>query len=227
MTGPSPSSPVEARTSAWHALRNSLLSLRRIHRDATTSHTRRPSDRGNFIFSSRLIPHSAPMSHQRSSMFPSQIRRLHVLHVRRQAPRSSGRNIWNTQTRVSSVRSANDGASSVADRDRVATMARVGSAVQGRGNIPTFADILLLARSPSCTVGKSRTRRGSRKEVRGTTSHSRTRRRVRARIDTRVDRTRRARPVENAAEAQREGRRSEARGSKFRSREQKESAVVR
>ena len=137
LTGPSPSSPAEARTSAWHALRNSLLSLRRIHRDATTSQTRRPSDRGNFIFSSPLIPHSsAPMSHQCSSMFPSQIRRLHVLHVRRQAPSSSGRNIWNTQTRVSSVRSANDGASSVADRDRVATMARVGSAVQGRGNIP-------------------------------------------------------------------------------------------
>ena len=153
------------------------------------------------------------MSHQCSSMFPSQIRRLHVLHVRRQAPSSSGRNIWNTQTRVSSVRSANDGASSVADRDRVATMARVGSAVQGRGNIPTVADILLLARSASCTVGKSRTRRGSRKEVRGTTSHSRTRRRVRARIDTRVDRTRRVRPVENAAESQREGRRSEARGT--------------
>ena len=87
------------------------------------------------------------MSHQCSSMFPSQIRRLHVLHVRTQAPRSYGRNIWNTQTRVSSVRSANDGASSVADRDRVATMARVGSAVQGRGNIPTMADILLLARS--------------------------------------------------------------------------------
>ena len=165
MTGPSPSSPVEARTSAWHALRNSLLSLRRIHRDATTSHTRRPSDRGNFIFSSRLIPHSAPMSHQRSSMFPSQIRRLHVLHVRRQAPRSSGRNIWNTQTRVSSVRSANDGASSVADRDRVATMARVGSVVQGRGNIPIFC--CSLARSAR-SLWKIPTR-GSRKEGRGTT----------------------------------------------------------
>ena len=116
-----------------------MVSLRRIHRDATTSQIRRPSDRGNFIFSSPLIPHSsAPMSHQRSSMFPSQIRRLHVLHVRRQAPSSSGRNIWNTQTRVSSVRSANDGASSVADRDRVATMARVGSAVQCRGCEVTF-----------------------------------------------------------------------------------------
>jgi hypothetical protein len=50
---------------------------------------------------------------------------------------------------------------------------------------------------------------------------------VRARIDTRVDRTRRVRPVENAAESQREGRRSEARDSKFRSREPEESAVVR
>ena len=159
------------------------------------------------------------MSHQRSSMFPSQIRRLHVLHVRRQAPSSSGRNIWNTQTRVSSVRSANDGASSVADRDRVATMARVGSAVQGRGNIPKWP-IFCCWLDQQLLCGTSRTRRERRKQVRGTNAtHSRTRRRVRARIDTRVDRTRRVRPVENAAEAQREGRRSEARGTKFRSRE--------
>jgi len=61
--------------------------------------------------------------------------------------------------------------------------------------------------------GKSRPEGAGKKAGARPATHSRTRRRVRARIDTRVDRTRRARPVENAAEAQREGRRSEARGS--------------